>query len=866
MKKSTSFWITIIVIAIAIILPLFLFYNSIFLGAAIQGGDGNFASRSVYLHAIQNGITGNWMSTNWLGINLGDFPTVLWIGFLALFPLNISIALAYAASISLALIFSYLLLKKLGAEWYGAIFGAVAYSFTPHFIALVFGGHISVVSMVPYPAMIFFFLTLAFDKANKNIIKTIVSLIMTGISGAMMIINDPQRGLYFFVLIVIYTIFLIFRKSPDNPEEKIDAKKVLFSAGKIALIGIVFLMAYAHSLKGLISTFKFRGISTGEKIEEPKQSEDDKWKFITAWSMDPREVLDNLAFGYHGLISGDKEMPYWGTKPYCGNSESVGYFVIVFGILGIIFGFRRKDFTAKFFFWGGIIALLLSFGQFPPGSPFFWIWSRLPIMDKLRAPAKFIGVFAFAFSILAAFGFQWVLQAIRKYPKPDKPHDVKKTAITPERHEFNIVMYFMVGLLAAGFLWMIGVMMSGTGIIASLGKVQYDNMNNALLRMNIYSVLTLAVFYLVWAVRKENLVKQLKVIYFIPFIILLFYELWSINLFYINKAYFNPQEFFVKDGVTDYLTKDTGKFRAGISMYFTTPTQVAAIPVTAVGSEYMNHNFKYYDIDTMDTTAMSRVEPEYDAYFRAMLAGSGVNPAFMQSGDGLVKYLPDMNIRLMQIANVKYLITDGYIYVGNQRLLIAYSLTNNTNFAYIQSLPGIYNTTQYLFAVKNPLPRVGLFPAFVAVTNNADALKYLANPAFDFHKAAVVLGNMPDNSTNTVDVIPQKVVEYEPWYLKINVISNQQGGILLNVTRYDPEWKVYVDGKSAELLRVNYIMQGVKLEPGDCTVEFRFEPTSSLLKVSLGVIGGGVLLSAIYGIIYLIGYLRRKDDEGDARG
>ncbi|NPV01303.1 MAG: hypothetical protein HPY53_07965 [Brevinematales bacterium] len=855
MKKSSSIWITVIVIAVAVILPLFLFYNSIFLGAAIQGGDGNFASRSVYLHAIQNGITGNWMSANWLGINLGEFPTALWIGFLALFPLNVSIALAYAASISLALIFSYLLLKKLGAEWYGAIFGAVAYSFTPHFIALVFGGHISVVSMVPYPAMIFYFLTLAFDKANKSILKTVVSLIMTGISGAMMIINDPQRGMYFFVLIAIYTVFLIFRKSPGSPEEKIDAKKALLAIGKIAMIGIVFLLAYAHSLKGLISTFKFRGISTGEAVNEPKQSEDEKWKFITAWSMDPREVLDNLAFGYHGAISGDKEMPYWGTKPYCGNSESVGYFVIVFGILGIIFGFRRKDFTTKFFFWGGIAALLLSFGQFPPGSPFFWIWSRLPMMDKLRAPAKFIGVFAFAFSILAAFGFQWVLQAIRKYPKPDKPQDAKKIALSPEQQEFNIVMYFLVGLLALGFLWMIGLMMSGTGIIASLGKVQYDNMNGALLRMNVYSVLTLAVFYLVWSIRKDNLVKQVKVIYFIPFIVLLFYELWSINLFFINKAYFNPQEFFVKDGVTDYFTKDADKFRVGISMYIPTPTQVGAIPVTAVGSEYMNHNFKYYGIDTLDTTAMSRVEPEYDAFFRAML--NTVNGSMVQSLDDLI----NLNVRLFQIANVKYLITDGRIYTGQQPQIFVYSLTNNTNFAYIQSLPGIYNTTQYLFAVKNPLPRVGLFPAFVAVTNNADALKYLANPAFDFHKAAVVLGNMPDNSTNVADVIPQKVVEYEPWYLKINVISNQQGGILLNVTRFDPEWKVYVDGKPAELLKVNYIMQGVKLEPGDCTVEFRFEPASSLLKVSLGVIGGGVLLSAIYGIIYLIGYLRRKDEE-----
>ncbi|OHD62584.1 MAG: hypothetical protein A2014_03525 [Spirochaetes bacterium GWF1_49_6] len=860
MKKSTSFWITIIVIAIAIILPLFLFFDSIFLGKAILGIDGNYTLRNIYRNALLNGSMSTWNSANWLGMNIGNFSTVLWIFFTKIFTLDISETLAYAVSISASIIFTYLLLKKLGAEWYAAVFGALTFSFAPHFISLVYAGHVGVVSLVPYPPMILYFFHIAFDRAKSGILKTVVSLILAGIAASMMIGNDPQRGMYIAVLIAVYTLFLIFRKTPQKPEVSIESVRtpgdIFLDFGKVGIFLGVALLSSAFTLSGLLGSTAFQGKQAGVTAEETVESEAQKWDFATQWSMDPRELLDNLAFGYHGTISGDPQMPYWGTKPYSGNSESVGYFVMIFAIFGIVFGFKRKDFTTKFFFWGGMVALLLSFGKWLPGSPLFWLWYHIPMMDKLRAPAKFISVFALSFSIIAAFGFQWALEAIRKYKKPEDARDAKKTVQTPERKHFNIVMYFIITILVIGFLWMIGVMMSGTGIIASLGKAQYDNMVGALLRMNIYSALTLAVFYAAWSFRKESAVK---LVYTIPFAVFLLFEAWSINLFFISKSYITPSEFFQKDGVVDFLTKDTSQYRVMTSMKFYLNGQLAPIPVTIVRGQYLTYIFPYYNIEAMDVPAMSRVDEDYDAFFKAILtppAGTAV-----QSLDDLI----NLNVRLLQIANVKYLITDGNFYMGQQPQVIVYALTNNTNFSYIGSALGAYNRTHYIFAVKNTLPRIGLFTSYIAVTNNNDALQYLANSEFDFHKLAVVQGGFPDNSTNIARVIPQTVTEYKQWYIKCEVVSNH-GGILMNDMRYDPTWKVYVNGKPAELLKVDYIMQGVKLEPGDCTVEFKYEPKTGYLSISLAMIWGGLIAGAIYGIIYLIGYLRRKDDEGDARG
>jgi hypothetical protein len=68
--------------------------------------------------------------------------------------------------------------------------------------------------------------------------------------------------------------------------------------------------------------------------------------------------------------------------------------------------------------------------------------------------------------------------------------------------------------------------------------------------------------------------------------------------------------------------------------------------------------------------------------------------------------------------------------------------------------------------------------------------------------------------------------------------------VLLLNDRFDPHWRVLVDGKPAELLRCNFIMRGVYLTPGQHTVEFRFSLYSKLLYVTLLAIFVAFVLAA----------------------
>jgi len=70
--------------------------------------------------------------------------------------------------------------------------------------------------------------------------------------------------------------------------------------------------------------------------------------------------------------------------------------------------------------------------------------------------------------------------------------------------------------------------------------------------------------------------------------------------------------------------------------------------------------------------------------------------------------------------------------------------------------------------------------------------------------------------------------------------------ILLLSDRFDPNWKVRVDGKAETLLRCNYLMKGALVPAGDHTVQFSFEPPVNGLYISLAAV--------IFGL-GLIGYL-----------
>jgi hypothetical protein len=150
-----------------------------------------------------------------------------------------------------------------------------------------------------------------------------------------------------------------------------------------------------------------------------------------------------------------------------------------------------------------------------------------------------------------------------------------------------------------------------------------------------------------------------------------------------------------------------------------------------------------------------------------------------------------------------------------------------------------------LFEFKGAFPRAKLYTNWQVSTNEQTILDQLANPAFDVDKTLLVTGESPAPPVSPVtNEIPAdvKFASYAPKDIVLDTTSRVPSILLLN-DRFDPNWKVYVDGKSEALLHCNYIMRGVYLNPGSHKVEFRFVQPMETFYVSLAAVALGLALA-----------------------
>jgi hypothetical protein len=159
---------------------------------------------------------------------------------------------------------------------------------------------------------------------------------------------------------------------------------------------------------------------------------------------------------------------------------------------------------------------------------------------------------------------------------------------------------------------------------------------------------------------------------------------------------------------------------------------------------------------------------------------------------------------------------------------------------------GVHTNGQFaVFEFGAALPRAKLFSRWQAADDNT-ALAQLADPAFDPQQTVVIAEGAGVSAPPAVAVGNQGTVaikRYEPKRVQVQADASAPSVLLLN-DKYDPNWKVTVDGRAAPLLRCNFIMRGVFLQPGNHLVEFRFDPPHGTLYVSLAAIGVGLLLCA----------------------
>jgi hypothetical protein len=318
---------------------------------------------------------------------------------------------------------------------------------------------------------------------------------------------------------------------------------------------------------------------------------------------------------------------------------------------------------------------------------------------------------------------------------------------------------------------------------------------------------------------------------------------WVVTWNWVQKYATNP--------VIELLREKPYEHRVAV-LPFTAPQQFGLFS-QLYDIEWKQQLFQYYNIQSLDIIMMPRAPVDYVAFENALSFDRNTNTLHRIT-------------RRWQLTNTRYLLgAAGFLEVLNQQIdPVQHRFRIAARFD-IAPKPGIPNPTgldeltavikpdgQYaVFDFTGALPRAKLYSNWQVSTNDQVTLTNLASPEFEPERTVLIANpsvpNPPAPSSLNAQP-PTNSVEFTSYAPKGIVLQANAGSpaVLLLNDKYDPNWKVWVDGKPETLLRCNYLMRGVYVQPGPHTVEFRFEPPVGTFYVSL---------AAVFISLLLIGYL-----------
>jgi hypothetical protein len=282
------------------------------------------------------------------------------------------------------------------------------------------------------------------------------------------------------------------------------------------------------------------------------------------------------------------------------------------------------------------------------------------------------------------------------------------------------------------------------------------------------------------------------------------------------------------------------------------------------GLEWAQHHFPYYNIQSLDVIQMPRPPADLEVYESAI--------AFQDSPDAIPRVT-----RRWELTSTRYILgafgwynaLNGAFDPTKQRFRVVERFNFGLKPGVAQYTGGLEqiaavpdaNGKLALFEFTGALPRASLYSnwkmpmddaaalntlkstalgtndlAFLkrVGTNDYLTLSKLVSPSFDPHQLVLLASPLPlpSPSATNEEAKPVEFVSYKPADITLKADAKTASVLLLN-DKYDPNWKVTVDQKPAELLRCNFIMRGVYLQPGTHTVEFRFRPAIWPLYVTV---------------------------------
>ena len=827
--------------------------------------DGPLGQLMAQCHRLPDRFAGCWLDLNSVGFNGGAASPSITFGlqwllgpvwfskFYALLSLLILVAGAWCFFRQSKLTPLACLLGGLAAILNSTFFSVACWGVGAHDITV---------------GMCFFALALLADPAAR---QRWLRVILAGMALGMGVTEGADIGAIFSLYVAAFVLYQTW--TVEGPA----VKKLAISMGRLALVAVCAAFLAAQAIHGLVTT----SISGVKGAQQDAQTKTTRWDWATQWSLPKVEALNLVVPGLFGyrmntlggntywgnmgrapawdtyIANGRQGPPPAGLLRYSGGGNYAGGLVALVAVWAAAQSLRRGKSVFNLpqrkwlWFWlavGGV-SLLLAFGRY---APFYkWIYG-LPYVSTIRNPVKFLDLFTFALIVLFAFGVDGLC---RRYMPP-------ATERTPSRwgglqswwkQAATFEKYWVYG---CSLLWLASLLAWWVYSTDRDQLIQY--LQTAAINAPADKVADFSIQHAGWFAAVFFLSAGLLIFIFSGFFsgrraaqggfclaLLLLGDLCLANRPWV--VYWNYPDKYATNPVIDRLRDKPYEHRVAIA-----PVNLArslAVFSKVYQTAWMEHLFPYYNIQSFETVEMSRMPEDFATFNSYVVDTNGVNPWFRAN-------------RSFQLTATRYVVGPvGFAdFVGQEDPLARSKLKPILYFEVIPK-PGVsvVRTLDQMTAVlteKGPfalfeytaaLPRAKLFSRWQVNTNDRAVLAEMFDPSFDPVASVFVAGGVPAVSSETTNS-PAGTVEiasYAPKDVAIQADATQPGVLLLN-DHFDPNWKVFVDDRPAELLRCNFLFQGVYLAAGSHRVEFKFQPPLKWLYVSLAAVATSLLVLCVF--------------------
>ena len=884
---------------------LVLFVRSIDPSEVVFSNDGPYGGMVAQHNRMPAILTGYWRDLNWIGDQQpAPSPDISTVLRLATSPLGFSKFFCPFALFILGICAWFCFWQwKLSPA--ACVLGALATAFSSHFFSTACWG---VAAQVIGIGMCFVAVGLVNHRSGW---KFWVRLVLAGLAVGINIMESYDIGAIFSLFVAAYVLF------DSLISESIPVKGFLKGVLQVVIVAGFAAFCAAQAITVLYGT-QVKGVTDERTNMTPEQKWDWATQWSMPPRELPRIFISGL-FGYRmdtpkdmaALGSWFEGGVYWGEvggSPmldryieeyhakggqgippgipgnawrFNGGGEYAGVIVVVVAFWAVLQAFRKDEAVfspvqRKFiWFWAAaaLVSLILATGRY---APFYRLFYMLPRVSNIRNASKFMHPFHWSLVILFAFGIHGLVKRYlapdltpQKGSKPSAPQKSTLAALPAFDRNFVFGLFIAIGISLLG--WLIYAT-NHDKLATYISQIGFGDPNFAS-HIASFSIKEVGWFVL-FLILSAALLTAIFTGRFsgasarwgsILLGVLLMIDLaradlpWIIYQNWVTKYASNP--------VLDLLRAKPYEHRVALfpaDRFFNLQDKNPQVQTVAQSFgelynvfqiEWAQHQFQYYNIESISDVQRPREAPDFVAYERGPLAATP--------------------FRHWELTNTKYFLVPAplapALAAQGFRPLVGFDLrpkpgvTAATAYEDLTAETNSSNPQFMILDYTNSLPRAQLYSTWQVNTNDDAVLRALASTNFNPH-ASVILDEpaslSPPGSANQ-SAGSVEITHYAPKTVSLRANAASPCILLLN-DKYDSNWHVTVDGKPAQLLRANYIMRAVALSPGEHQITFHFAPSTTSLYVSLAAIALGFALIGVL-VVAKDGEVKEKNSTADGR-